>query len=120
MAAGIFNAVNEYAVDQGADWYLNFQYLDSNDDPIDLAGYTARLQIRSLPTTLIPALTLTTGNGITVDVLTATFEVHATADQTRSISAGFYYYDLEITAPVSGIITRLVQGKIEINPEVTR
>lgn len=116
MSAGIYNTI----VDQGADWYVNFQYLDSNNDPIDLTDYTAELQLRSLPTTLIPALTLTTGDGITIDPLTATLEVHATADQTRSISAGFYYYDLEITAPVSGIITRLVQGKIELNPEVTR
>jgi len=33
-------------IDQGADWYLDIDYKDSNEDPIDLSGYIAKMQFR--------------------------------------------------------------------------
>jgi hypothetical protein len=116
VAAADYNTV----IDQGADWYINFQYEDSNGVPINLTNYTAKMQLRSLPTSATAVLTLTQGNGITIVGATGLLEIHATAAQTGDIDAGFYYYDLEITAPVSGVITRLIQGQIEVNPQVTR
>lgn len=116
MAAGDYNTV----IDQGADWYINFQYEDSNGVPINLTGYTAAMQLRSLPTSASAVLTLTQANGITITGSTGLLEVHATATQTGNIDAGYYYYDLEITAPITGVVTRLIQGQIEVNPQVTR
>lgn len=116
MSAGNYNTV----IDQGADWYINFQYEDSNNNPIDLTNYLARMQLRSLPNSPNAVLTLTQNDGITITGATGLLEVHATAAQTGNIDTGFYFYDLEITAPITGVITRLVQGQIEINPQVTR
>ena len=88
--------------------------------PVNLTGYTAELQIRSLPSSPDAVLTLNTSNGgITITALTGNIEVHATATQTRNIDEGTYYYDIEITSP-SGIVTRLAQGQVVISPEVTR
>ena len=116
MSAGVYDSI----IDQGADWYLNFQYQDSNGFPIDLTGYTARMQLRSLPEDPTPALTLTTGSGITILGFEGLIEVHATAAQTGSISAGYYYYDVELTAPITGVVIRLIQGQFQVNPQVTR
>ena len=116
MSAGLLNLI----VDQGSDWYLYITWEDSDGDPIDNTGYSAKMQMRSLPTSTNAELTLSTVNGgITLGGADGVIELHATAVQTN-VSAGFYYYDLELTAPITGTITRVVQGQINLNAEVTR
>jgi hypothetical protein len=89
--------------------------------PVNLTGYTAALQLRSLPNDPTAALTLTTANGgITITALTGTIAVSATATQTRAIDEGYYYYDLEITQTSTGIVTRVAQGQILVSAEITR
>ena len=88
--------------------------------PVNVTGYSAELQMRSLPQDPTAVLTLTSASGaITVTGATGEFAVHATAAQTRAIDEGTYYYDIEITSG-SGIVTRLAQGQIVVTPEVTR
>jgi len=87
--------------------------------PVNVSGYTAALQLRSLPSDSTAVLSLTSGGGgITVGGANGEFAVHATAAQTGAIDEGTYYYDIEITS--SGIVTRLAQGQIVVTPEVTR
>lgn len=107
-------------IDQGADWYINFTYENPAGTPVNLTGATAALQVRTSPLAKTAVLTLTSavGNGITITPLTGLIECHATAAQTTAIVNGKYAYDLEITQ--SGIVTRLVQGTIEVSPQVTR
>jgi hypothetical protein len=63
---------------------------------------------------------LTTGSGITIPTPTnGTVVVQATANQTRAIVAGTYYYDIEITSQ-GGIVYRLAQGQVVVSAEVTR
>lgn len=88
--------------------------------PVNVSNYTAALQIRSLPSSETAVLSLTNGNGITVGTTNGLIEVHATAIQTAAIDEGPYYYDIEITSPASGTKTRLAQGRVIVNPEVTR
>jgi hypothetical protein len=109
-------------IDQGADWFLNFQYKNPNNTPIILTNYTAALQIRTSPLAKTAVLTLTSpSNGIVITGNTGTIAVHATATQTANITNGKYAYDLEITAPApDNTVTRLVQGTIEVSPQVTR
>jgi hypothetical protein len=114
MAAGRENLI----IDQGADWYVTFVYEDSTGTPINITGFTAAMQLRSLPSDSATALSLTTGSGITITGATGTIAIHATAAQTGAIQAGVYYYDLEITG--SGIVTRLIQGQITVSAQVTR
>lgn len=88
--------------------------------PVNVTNYTAELQIRSLPSDPLAVLTLTSASGaITVTPLDGEFAVHATANQTRAIDEGTYYYDIEITSP-TGVVTRLAQGQVIVTPEVTR
>jgi hypothetical protein len=88
--------------------------------PVNLTGATAALQIRSLPSSPDAVLSLATGgNGITITGSSGQVNVHATANQTRTIDPGFYYYDLEVT-DTGGSVTRLAQGQAEISAEVTR
>ena len=106
-------------IDQGADWFFNVTYENPAGTPVNITGYSAALQLRSLPTDSNYVLSLVTGSGIIINGATGEVEVHATAAQTRAIDEGTYYYDLEITSQ-SGIVTRLVQGQAIVSAEVTR
>jgi len=87
--------------------------------PMNLTGYTAALQVRSLPSDPDAVLTLTTANGgITITPLTGMVAVTATATQTGAIDEGTYVYDIEITE--SANVTRLAQGQVIVSPQVTR
>jgi hypothetical protein len=111
--AGIYNT----AIDQGATWTVNIVYTDYNGDPVNLTGYTARMQLREKFTS-DAVLTLTTSNGgLTLTPLTGGIAVIATAAQTEVIPAGFYLYDLELTS--GSEITRLIQGQITVRAQVT-
>lgn len=111
-------------IDQGADWFLNVTYNNTNGTPVNITNYSAALQLRSYPSAPTVALSLTSagGGGITITGATGLLEIRATAAQTRAINEGTYYYDLEITSPASptGVVTRLIQGQAVISAEVTR
>jgi hypothetical protein len=116
--AGLYNVT----IDQGADWFIDVTYEDPSGTPINLQGFTAALQLRSLPNSPSAALTLTTANGgITITGATGLVSIHATSEQTGAIDEGDYVYDLDITSPApSTIVTRLIQGQAVVSAQVTR
>lgn len=116
MMAVTFNTT----IDQGADWYITFVYENPDGTPVNITNYTAALQMRTSPLAKTAVLTLTTSNaGLTITGNSGTINAHATNVQTSAITNGKYAYDLEITSP-SGVVTRLVQGTVEVSPQVTR
>jgi hypothetical protein len=56
---------------------------------------------------------------ITITPALGKISIHATAAQTNALVAGDYVYDLEITSS-TGIVTRLIQGRATVSPQVTR
>jgi len=88
--------------------------------PYDITGFSARMQLRSLPDSPEVVLDLTTDNGgIAINGPDGVIAVHATAAQTTAIDEGPYYYDLEIESN-SLIVTRVSQGQAIVSAEVTR
>lgn len=87
--------------------------------PIDITGYTAKMQMRVNPNSTDAVMTLTTENGgITITGATGNIALHATATQTGAINQGPYIYDLEIYSGAS--VTRVVQGQAIVSAQVTR
>lgn len=114
MTAGIYN----FTIDQGSTWTLQLVYNDPNGAPINLSGYTAKMQLRSKFNSSDAVLTLATGGqGITINGPTGTINLVATDEQTGAIASGFYVYDLELEN--GGAITRLIQGQVTLSPQVT-
>ena len=112
--AGIYN----FTMDQGSTYTVQMVYLDPNKNPINLTGYTAKMQLRLQYGDPVAALTLTTENGgITIDGPTGTINILATDEQTLVLEPTFYVYDLDILT--GGTIERLVQGQVTVRPEVT-
>jgi hypothetical protein len=116
MTAGNYNITAE----QGASFRRVLTWNDAANEPINLTGYTARMQIRSDYFTPDPAtISLTTENGrITLGGALGTISLYISATDMAALVADAYVYDLEL---ISGAeITRLVQGTFVINAEVTR
>ena len=106
-------------IEQGATFLLNLIWKDSEGDPIDLSGYTARMQVRRKVTSPDTLLSLTTENGgITLGGAAGTISVVAQAHQTDDISEKIGVYDLELVT--NGTVYRLIEGCVTISPEVTR
>lgn len=115
MSAGIYNDT----LDQGATYNLVVVYKDDNDAPINLNGFSAYMQLRENFDSTTADLTLSTANGaITIDGALGKITIVATATQTAALTADYYLYDLELVNGPS--ITRLLQGQITVNSEVTR
>jgi hypothetical protein len=116
MAAATYDIL----IEQGATFQLNLVYKDSGGSPIDISGYTARMQVRrsyDAPTAL---LDLTTENGaITLGGVAGSLVVEAGPTLTRDLPAKGGVYDLELVAP-SGVVVRLIRGTATISPEVTK
>lgn len=106
-----------YTIDQGADWFLSVQYKDSAGTPIDLAGYTAAMQFRPVSSNTT-ALNLTSSSGITITPATGTLAIRITAAQSAVLEANQFDYELEITSG-SGVVTRLIQGLVAVDGQLT-
>ncbi len=115
MAAGIYNFICE----QGATFTRVLNATDDANDPIDLTGYTARMQVRrDLDATGI-LIELTTENGrITLGGATGDITLTIDADDTSAIPRPGVY-DLELESD-SGIVIRLLKGAFTLDSEVTK
>jgi hypothetical protein len=109
----------DFLCEQGATFSRIVTYQGADGVPVNLSGYTARLQVRSDYESSIVVLSLTTENGgIALGGAAGTVTLSASATDTAGVSAGDYVYDLEL---VNGaIVTRLLQGCFVVDAEVTR
>jgi len=89
-----------------------------DDSPVDLTGYDARLQIREYHYSDDFIASLNNSSGITLGGSAGTISVLINASATQDFVPGNYVYDLELV--VSGTVTRLIEGKFTVTPEVTR
>lgn len=89
--------------------------------PLDLTGYTARLQLRPAPgnpTVLLEINTSSLG-GITITGASGTVALLITAAQTALMTFANAVYDLMLTAPDGVTVTRLAEGAVTLEPAVT-
>lgn len=108
--------------DQGATYAQQFIWKTdtATPTPVDLTGYTARMHLRETKADPDVILELTTENGrIALGDATGVVDLLITADDTSSVPAASYRYDLELESP-TGFVTRLIEGKFKMVQEVTR
>lgn len=86
--------------------------------PMNLTGYTGALQVRETYDSSAVLFSLTSGSGITLGGTAGTIRADISAVSTAGVAAGFYAYDLELTA--GSAVTRLLQGKFTVTGEITR
>lgn len=114
MVTGVINLV----CPQGATFRRTLTW-KTGVTPINLTGYSARMQVRETHDSSTVVASITSGNGITLGGSAGTIELYLSNTTTANIRSGFYVYDLEVVAP-NADVSRLIEGKFEVTPEVTR
>ena len=115
MVAGKY----DLTIEQGATLAQVFTWKDSAGVVINLTGYTARCHVRRRLEDTDKIMDLTTENGgITLGGVLGTITLNASATVTAQLS-GNGVYDLEMISS-GGQVTRLLQGKVSFNANVTR
>ena len=121
--------VYDFTIEQGTTLTKEFIYKDSFGIPIDLTGFTARMQLRPTVASESVLLDLTTENGgIVLGGATGEVKMVFTEADTVALSRGGVYdlelvdgpadYDPEaVNAPT---VIRFVQGNITLSKGVTR
>ena len=125
MAAGNYS----FTIEQGSTFERVFKYKDENGAPVDLTGYDVRMQIRSSFDSATLA-SLTSGSGdfvlsVPIDAvdpyLSTKNQIKLTISATHTAAYTFdqAIYDIELESG-TGVVTRLLQGKIKLSREVTK
>lgn len=105
--------------EQGATFTQNFQWVDENGTPIDLTGYSARMQVRDTVDSPAFHIELTDANGrIALGGTAGTIQLTIAATDTAALTFEDAVYDLELVNGAT--VTRLVYGGVQLRPEVTR
>lgn len=121
MRAGKYNMT----VEQGSTFDIKIIYEDSNNNTVDLTGYSARMQIRPNYADLTNTTYITVsssldpdGTGLIITPLSGSIKVFISAEKTDSFMFDEGLYDLELYS--DNIVTRLLEGKVKIKKSVTR
>lgn len=101
-------------IDQGSSYSVTLDLTDENGDVIILSDYVANSQIRKWYTSLSPAAVFATS----IDAASGELTLSLTANQTSSLVAGRYVYDVELDQ--NGVISRIVEGIVTVTPQVTK
>lgn len=122
MAAGKYNLT----IEQGTTINLTLLYKDSGSNPIDLTGYSAKMQIKSTYADKNPRTFLTLSSslnadntGLTLGGTSGSINIYVSAASSSAINFDSAIYDLEITS-ATGVVTRILEGNAKLNREVTR
>lgn len=128
MAAGKYT----FAIEQGTTVQFEIQYKDSANNPINLSGYTARMQIRpdyadNTATTIVNLTTTLDADGTglsmsgsnkTTPIQSGSIGIYISAASSSAFNFDEAKYDLEI---VSGnTVSRILEGCVKLRKEVTR
>lgn len=109
--------VYRLSIDQGATFRRALRWLKGGN-PVDLSGFSARMEIRDKAGGMLLHRLDTEGGGISLGGAEGTIVLHIPADVSAAWPWRTGVYDLELIEPTGDVI-RLVQGSVQISPEVT-
>ena len=106
----------DLTIDQGSTFVIDITVKESGSVN-DLTGYSARAQMRSTKTSATVAASCTCSIPIPTNGIV---KMELPASTSSAMSAGLFFYDLEIHTAGDAIVKRLIEGKVTLNQEVTR
>jgi hypothetical protein len=111
----------DLGIEIGSDFSREISYLDLNEEPIDLTGWSARLVCREFPGAIPPFIDASTTNGqISITGGQGLISINLSAAVTNGIPMPPWVgtrtsfqapYDLELVGPV-GQVVKLLEGLI--------
>jgi hypothetical protein len=116
-----YNLTGDQAIQQGATYTKSIVWKDGAGVVMNLTGYSAKMQIRSSVSApkVLAEIATSPGSGIALGGALGTIDLTISATLTGAIGEVAGVYDLELTSS-GGVVTRLLEGAVEITPQVTR
>lgn len=111
-------AQKNFEVDQNATFNFEVQYLDEDENPIQLNFHQAKMQVRDTQGGKKVAFTLTESDGIVISPTLGKLAISISADRTNKMFYPKSAYDLVLIDP-SVNKTRLLEGYMTLNRAVT-
>ena len=111
----------EFSIDQGADVTIELHLVDKNDVVKNLTGHTVTAKMKknynsdSSDTTDFATVISNASNGVA--------SLSLTNSQTNALKVGRYVYDVELSFVDSAsatIVERVLEGRIQVTPSVTK
>ena len=110
----------DFVLRQGSTWNQSIVWKDSNGVPVNLTGYSARMQIRPQVNSETVIVELTSENGrIDIDAPSGKLTLSLDAETTAGICQSTGVYDIELES-LDGTVTAILAGSVKIGREVTR
>ena len=106
---------HDLIIDQGSTFNLLLEIQDVNSASLDLTGMTFASQAREAYDSPNISFAFTCS---VPEPTSGQFYLNLPAEVSTATSAGRYVYDIEMTS--GSVVTRIVQGTVDITPEVTR
>ena len=112
MTAATYNLT----MDQGSDFAITFT-ISEDGSAKNLSTWSARAQMRptKTSTTLSASFSCSIANAANGVIL-----MEMGNGTTKNLTAGIYYYDLEIYTSGDASVSRLLEGQVTVTQEVTR
>lgn len=102
-------------IDQGTSFNVNVTLEDASGNAFDLTSYTVSAQIRKTYSSLTSIdFTATIQNAVNGVIALSLDDT-----QTGNMKAGRYVYDVEVVSP-GGVVSRVLEGQVEVFAGVTR
>jgi hypothetical protein len=109
------SAQNNLTLDQGTSFTYNVYLIDSSGVAIDLTGFTGNSQLRTSYTSNV----YFTMNVAVSTVNTGLITLSMNTSTTSLLTASKYLYDVKLTSN-NNVVSRLMEGVISVNKNVTR
>ena len=107
----------DWKITQGESFDLQIQYVDPDENPIDITGFDIKMEVKDKPGGRVKAVTLTIGQGISLtDIVNGIFDIKITPSQTIKFMVPKAFYEIWGTDQYSETILFL-QGWFEVRAE---
>lgn len=103
-------------MDQGSDFIVTMNLETDDGNPMNLAGYQVHSQFRKSYNSVIGYTFQTT----IVDAANGAIELRFSGVDSSNLRPGRYLYDVEIYNVSAQRKTRVVEGIVTVNPEITK
>ncbi len=104
------------SIDQGSDFTEELKVRDATGGIVPLTGYTVEGQIRRHPSSNTKYDFICSISGAAQGLIS----IGLTSTVSNSMKPGRYQYDVEVKKTSTGVVTRIVEGQLEIAAGITR
>lgn len=108
-------ALTNLYVDAGTSYSVIINCVGSDGNPLNLAGYTVKSQIRKS----YQSPTAYTFNPVVFSAVAGKIQLSLSSTESSAIKPGRYLYDVEITS-AGGTRSRVAEGLVIVSPEITQ